>query len=147
MVAHNEKIKCISIELSQKFFIEAKKRFTNYKNVKLLRGDSGIILPKIIRNIEKPALFWLDGHYSGGATAKGKLQTPVINELNAVLASPIRGHVILIDDIRNFNGKHDYPYLDKVLLKIRKSKRFDVEISGDVARITPKNQNSPYKKL
>ena len=67
----------------------------------------------MIQEIEGPALFWLDGHYSGGGTAKGEMCTPIIQELKVIgLRSP--QDVILIDDARLFTGRDDYPTLDEV---------------------------------
>jgi hypothetical protein len=64
-------------------------------------------------------LFWLDAHYCGGMTAKGSEETPVIKELTQVLAHPVAGHVILIDDARCFTGKNGYPTLGEVSAIIR----------------------------
>jgi hypothetical protein len=55
-----------------------------------------------VRQLQEPALFWLDGHYSGVDTGKDELDTPVSAELEAILGSPVKGHVILIDDARCF---------------------------------------------
>lgn len=63
--------KIISIELGVDLFVKAKKGFKNDKNVVIIQGDSREMLPKILKDINKPAIFWLDGHYSAGITAKG----------------------------------------------------------------------------
>ncbi len=60
-----------------------------------------------------PALFWLDGHYSGGITARGELDTPIRKELSRVFASPWP-HVVLIDDASDFTGRGDYPAVDEL---------------------------------
>ena len=41
-------------------------------------------VPELVRQLDGPALFWLDGHYSGGDTAKGELDTPVSAELESI---------------------------------------------------------------
>ena len=51
---------------------------------------------------EERALFWLDAHYSGGDTAKGQSNTPVMSELEAILAYSRRNDIILVDDLRYF---------------------------------------------
>jgi len=61
-----------SIELSNELYEKAKRRFTGDDRIKIIHGDSGIELGKLIARLEQPALFWLDGHYSAGETAKGE---------------------------------------------------------------------------
>lgn len=50
----------------------------------------------------------------------------------------MRGHVILIDDVRCFDGSLDYPYLDDFLAVIRAEGRYHLEVSTDILRMTPK---------
>ena len=138
VIANNQHVHCTSIELAESFFQEAMIRFASHPNVRLLQGDSGVLMPQVVAELREPALFWLDGHYSGGSTAKAGLETPISAELRAVLDSPISQHVILIDDIRCFNGAHDYPHLDDLLRDVRSDGRYSVEVSTDIARLTPR---------
>lgn len=48
---------------------------------------------------------WLDAHYSGGTTAKGKKSSPLKDELEIIKKHPIKNHIILIDDV-NCMGKN-----------------------------------------
>ena len=137
-IAHDKSVACTSIELSNEYFHKAFQRFRGYPNVMLKWGDSAAVLPECVQSLKSPALFWLDGHYSGGNTASGKSDTPVSDELRAILDSPIKTHVILIDDARCFDGTHAYPYLDALLQTIRQSDNYNVEISADIIRLTPK---------
>ena len=91
-----------SIELSDALFEKARQRFESAKNVNLVHGDSGIQLPNVLKELKQPALFWLDGHYSEGFTAKGDKETPIYDELNWIVSVPERRHVIIIDDARCF---------------------------------------------
>jgi hypothetical protein len=101
-----------SIELSPRLFQLAVERFFAFNHISIIEGDSGVVLKKLMPEISKPTLFWLDGHYSGGATAKGILECPIFEELNAILESPhIESVVVLIDDARLFVGTNDYPTL------------------------------------
>ena len=129
---------CISIELSDHYFVAAESRFRYFTNVRLVHGDSASEMTAIVHELREPALFWLDGHYSGGTTARGGFDTPISSELRTIRASPICGHVILIDDARLFDGCHDYPHLDELLRQVRLDGRFAVEVSADVIRLTPK---------
>jgi hypothetical protein len=127
----------ISIELSKKIYKRAKQKFKNDPKVELLQGDSGKKLNEVVPLLKKPALFWLDGHYSHGMTAKGEKECPVPEELNTILKSSLP-HIILIDDARLFNGTHDYPTIEQISEIIRSNNRqYLVEIKEDIIRLTP----------
>ena len=128
--------KIISFELDHNLATQAQKRFATDNHIQIIKGDSGKLLGNHIASINEPCLFWLDGHYSGGITAKGTLETPIKNELSAILSHPVDGHVILIDDARCFNGANDYPTLEELqeFVAARKPEhKFTVE--HDVIRI------------
>jgi hypothetical protein len=131
--------KIYSIELSPILFSYVAERFKSKANIELIQGDSGIEIEKIMKRIRQPALFWLDGHYSAGKTAKGEKDTPILEELECILNSDDLGHVIIIDDARLFGSDPAYPSL-KSLEKLVYSKRSDVEISisYDSVRIIPR---------
>jgi hypothetical protein len=70
-------------------------------------------MPSVLETIHEPALFWLDGHYSGGDTARGDDDTPIRRELEHISKHPMRGrHLIVIDDLRCFDGQNGYPSLE-----------------------------------
>jgi 16S rRNA A1518/A1519 N6-dimethyltransferase RsmA/KsgA/DIM1 with predicted DNA glycosylase/AP lyase activity len=56
--------KIISIELAEDLAKRAQKRFENNQNIKIINGDSGKVLKDIVKEINEPILFWLNGHYS-----------------------------------------------------------------------------------
>lgn len=126
-----------SIELQDHFYQVCRMRFLFRRNVQILKGDSGKILPTILENVRGPALFWLDGHYSGGDTAKGDLETPIMEELRAIRDHGINTHVILIDDVRHF-GQGDYPKIE-TLCELLKSinNAYQIEIKDDILRACP----------
>lgn len=101
-----------SIELDDQLYYRARKKFSGYKHISIHQGDSSRVLPMILTQIQEPCLFWLDAHYSGGITARGEHETPIVEELRCILSHPLAiNHVILIDDARNFVGANDYPTL------------------------------------
>jgi hypothetical protein len=100
-----------SIELSDHYYEQAVKRFRRYKKVHLYHGDSAVMLPEVVARLNGPAVFWLDGHYSGGLTAKGATECPLFGELEAILPDA-RPHILLIDDAHCFVGRNDYPTID-----------------------------------
>jgi hypothetical protein len=130
----------VSIELDKTLFQRAKSRFSEYKNITILRGDSAELLPEYIKDIRKPVLFWLDAHYSAGFTAKGDLNTPINAELESILNHPLNTeHVILIDDARCFNGLDDYPTLNDLKKAIQeKNPNLVMNIRDDIIRIHKK---------
>jgi hypothetical protein len=131
-------IQCTSIELSRQLYEVARKQFNGYKNVKLVQGDSGQKLPELLKKINNPVLFWLDGHYSAGVTACAEKYTPICTELQAILNHSVKEHVILIDDACCFDGTNDYPHIDDLLRVIRDNSNYSVEISMDIIRLTPR---------
>ena len=127
-----------SIELSRELHEGAKKRFRSDRQVHLVWGDSGEQIGKLMKEIRRPALFWLDGHYSRGETARGESDTPIYKELTHILQAPDLGHVILIDDAHCFGNDPGYPALDAVrdfVHALRKDVVIAVE--DDSIRITP----------
>ncbi len=99
-----------TIELAETLHQNAVTRFKGINKVTLYQGDSGQVMPMVVEQLTQSAIFWLDGHYSFGETAKGSRNTPIYAELTALAQSPY-ANVILIDDARHFNGSDDYPAL------------------------------------
>jgi hypothetical protein len=91
-----------TIELSEDLYNQVVKRFENASNVTPYCGDSSYVLPKILKNNGNKYIFWLDGHYSEGVTAKGDVNTPILAELDAIKNVGLTDSIILIDDIRCF---------------------------------------------
>lgn len=129
---------CISIELSEVLYERACKRFDKRKNIRLVQGDSGQKLPELIKDINSPVLFWLDGHYSAGLTSSMDTHTPISAELDAILSHHINRHVILIDDAHCFDGTNNYPHLDELISKIREDGNYTAEVSIDIIRLVPR---------
>jgi predicted O-methyltransferase YrrM len=126
-----------SIELDEVLHEKAKDRFKRAKHIELIFGDSATELPGVVRELDQPALFWLDSHYSGGATAKGDKDTPIREELSCILDSLERGHVIVIDDARLFGNTPDYPSLQELSDYVRaKRANLKIEVMNDSIRIT-----------
>jgi hypothetical protein len=125
-----------TIELSADFYRDAKKRFKRNSHIHLIQGDSGNELGKVLANIDTPCLFWLDGHYSGGRTAKGELEAPIEKELSVIANhSQAQRHVILIDDARCFTGKGGYPTLDRLEEWVKRCGYDQFEVRDDIIRV------------
>lgn len=129
--------KICSIELSFDLYKQCMKRFNNDK-VLLLLGDSAEVLPKLLKGINESVTFWLDGYYSGGETAMGKQNTPLLQELDVIKNHSIKTHTILIDDLRGwYKDTHGFDTLDlmRKILEINPDYVFTLEdgfIPGDI---------------
>jgi SAM-dependent methyltransferase len=107
--------KIISIELSEDLYIRASNRFQDKQHVTILQGDSGKVLRSLVPRLDSPCLYWLDGHYSSGITARGQKDTPILEELNVIGTSRYSlQSAILIDDARCFDGAGDYPSVEEI---------------------------------
>lgn len=131
---------CYSIELSDKYFNYATERFKGNLKVKIIQGDSALMLWDVIKGINGRITFWLDGHYSKGDTALGVWCSPLIVELQQIQKHWSSKHTIIIDDMRVWRKPAvckclEYP-CDKIygfgetdikneLLKINFNYRFD----------------------
>lgn len=126
-----------SIELSPEYYKKAKQRFNKYSKIHIIQGDSGKELFKLVPSLNEPVLFWLDGHYSGGLTAKGDKECPIYEELDAIFNSS-QNHVVVIDDARLFVGENDYPTINELknFVSLKRPAYF-FEIETDSIRLLP----------
>lgn len=130
-----------TIELSATFYAAAQRRFKD-TNVLCLIGDSAEVLPEVLAELDGPALIWLDGHWSGGNTARGSIDTPVVAELEAIFAAAHR-HIVVIDDARLFGGMThhteefaDYPDVEWIT-ELATEHGYMTMVSDDMIRLTP----------
>jgi len=127
----------ISIELGEELWKNAVARFKKYPHITIVKGDSGKVLGGIMKDLEEPAIFWLDGHYSHGITARGEKDCPIYEEVDAIFKYKKLDHVLLIDDARDFKGKADYPTIHELTNYIKaKDNRYTVEVKDDILRYT-----------
>lgn len=95
--------RCVTIESSPPLADAASERFKGDARIEVVKGNSGVVLPLVLSKQDKPALFWLDGHYSGGVTAGQGAPCPVMAELEALRSfRHIFDSLVLIDDARLF---------------------------------------------
>jgi hypothetical protein len=129
-----------TIEITEHYFNLARERFGENTKITQHFGDSTHILPNLLKNLEEPALFWLDAHHSMGKTGCGDKLTPVSEEIDAILEHSIDGHIVAIDDIRSFTGRSDYPMLDKLMHRLREAKpHYDSIVRHDILTYAPKS--------
>ena len=84
--------KIISVEIEQEYFLECYDKFIpqiSEGKVHLFFGDSNIWMDRMLKLVETPALFWLDGHPDGVSG------DPLWEELESLK----KNHTIIVDDI------------------------------------------------
>jgi hypothetical protein len=110
-----------SLEPATSLYDRAVTRFASHKHVKIVNAPSEIEFPRLLPTLKGPVNFWLDGHYSAGATYQGEKDTPVMAELDSIAQylAHLKPIVILIDDVRCFDPSlpeyAGYPPLDKLV--------------------------------
>jgi hypothetical protein len=102
---HFERI--YTIELSPSYTQKAKNKFGDENHIQIIEGDTTVRMAQVCKLLKKPTFFWLDGHYSGGNTARGATDSPVLEEVDQIVATCKPACVIVIDDVRLFNKKLD----------------------------------------
>lgn len=127
--------KVYTIEPDKDLYDNAVKRFRN-KNVELYNDVSENILPTLLPKLNGNLNFWLDGHFSEGATFMGKKVCPVEEELSAIESNLklFNKIYIFIDDSRCFTNEfttQEYPSIDFVIDWARKNK-FSWHIEQDI---------------
>lgn len=128
-----------SVELSKELAELARERFCHDPKVHIINDDSSAAIEAFLGRLDQPAIFWLDAHYSAGVTAKGKLQTPVKEELKSILSHSVKQHQILIDDVKDFNGQNDYPTVEEIFDMVCQfgTGNYEAKVEGAVFRISP----------
>jgi hypothetical protein len=129
--------KIYSIELGEELYKNAVRRFRHQKHITLIHGDSSKVLDTITRQLDQPAIFWLDGHYSGGITAKGEKACPILGEIDAIMRYQAFRQVLLVDDARCFTGKNIYPTIEELTEYIQnENPGYILENKDDILRYT-----------
>jgi len=128
----------VTIEKDSHLFAAAEKRFAPFPHVTVLNGDSGDELPKALKLCEGAIVFWLDAHYSGGVTAGGGTDAPILKELAFIADRRNPGDVILIDDARLFGWERGYPRLSRIRqFAQERLPRHEFRVDTDIICIVP----------
>lgn len=126
-----------SIELSHDYYQKAVEKFERFKHIQIIEGDSSVKLKEVTKILNEPALFWLDGHYSGGKTAKGDLNCPIYRELDTVFSTNF-DHVLVIDDAKDFNGTEDYPTIEELnKYVVAKRSNYKIDVRDNIISFYP----------
>ncbi|BAN69810.1 O-methyltransferase [endosymbiont of unidentified scaly snail isolate Monju] len=133
----------VSIELAEELAQRAQTLFSTCPEVTIVQGDSAERLVEVLADLDEPALFWLDGHYSGGETGHGRKSTPILEELEAIYGHDVADHVIAIDDALCFGKERDYPSLDELeQFVVASGKGRHLEVVDNMILINPAEDGS-----
>ncbi len=116
-----------TIEPSRELFNFSRLRLKTKRNIAFHNGSSEELFHECLLKSGPRLNIWLDGHFSGDITFKGKTNTPIICELNAISQELERFEEIriFIDDVRCFyhdmNEGNDYPKLDFLIAWAREN--------------------------
>ena len=99
----------ITTEYSKETYEKTVGKYGTVNNVNFVLGDSRAVLKVLVPQLNRPALFWLDAHYSGGETYGQDDESPLIEEIQAISISKY-DHFILIDDARLFTSPPPQPH-------------------------------------
>ncbi len=127
-----------SIELAPALHALNRRELAHLPHIRLHLGDSARVLPGLLPGLAGPTLFWLDGHFCAGPSARAEVDTPIRRELEHLFALPAGGHVVLIDDARLFTGRDGYPALAELRDLVRRHRpQATCEVELDIIRIAP----------
>lgn len=122
-----------SIELSGELYARAQQRFAGKPKIHLYQGDSAERLGEVVASIPGPIVYWLDGHYSGGSTARGSAECPIMGELRAIARRANATDAVLIDDARHFGWRPGYPSLKILRAFVQENlPGFALEVRSDI---------------
>lgn len=111
-----------TVELSEQFYNHCKQLAlkNNINNVRFYNGSSDEVIELLCKQIEEPAIFFLDSHWSKENTARGNIDVPLLNELKFI-KDRNKNDVVIIDDYRLFgtggNGEVDWTYITEDSIK------------------------------
>jgi hypothetical protein len=127
---------CYAIDIAEKNVIRVRLR-----GVAAWTGDSGVLLPRLLAPIERPACFWLDAHSATeGDDYLAAHPSPLLAELHAILAWPHADRsTVLVDDLRLL-GAPGWPARSE-LAELDLGVRWHAEDADDILRLTPRKEN------
>lgn len=135
-----------TIERAEPIYAEHNERLREIEGVTPHLGDSRSVLPGILESLgDSSAVFWLDGHWSGGGTAGEEDECPIMEELE--LLGQRTGDIVLIDDARLYlcappkpHNPADWPTLVEIIKHVLDWPEVPiVQVVDDVIFIVPQS--------
>lgn len=98
-----------TVEIQEKFQSEAKLNCAGHDNIKFFLGRTEERIPDILKELNGPAIFWLDAHAGGGWYAD-KDDCPLLDELRQIAVRGVADDFVIIDDARGFLAPPPPPF-------------------------------------
>jgi hypothetical protein len=102
----------VSVELDRALYEFCADRFAGDDHIDIRHGDATELVPQAVAEVGRPALVFLDGHFSGPGTALGDELEPAATILDRLGAVAPPGTTVIVDDLRLFGVASDYPPLE-----------------------------------
>ncbi len=126
-----------TVEFDPALVRHAQQRFARWPHIHVHQGDSKLVVPRILRALHGPALFWLDAGYPGWAGEKTD-STRLGSELEAILRH-LPTHVVLLDNADCYDGLDGHPNLAALTERVQRDfPGRQLEVQWNMVRITPK---------
>ena len=109
-----------TIEIKKELHEFSKNKLKDIPNITCLHGDTSILLEQLLNNINirTNCMFFLDAHYSSGETGKGKLDVPLLEELDIINKTYKKNGIIIVDDYNLFGTKGNEDWSNITIDKI-----------------------------
>jgi len=138
--------KVITIEISKGLFDFTSKKFINHQNIHNFLGDSSVVMKDLLDELDAPAVFFLDGHASGGVTESGELPSPIEKELKILSSfNYLQNSIVFIDDAVGFDGTNSYPRYEEIERWCLQNGFDKPRIELEMIIICPKTQDTQKK--
>lgn len=95
-----------SVEVWERLYREFKEQLGSNEFVTLYHGDSPDTLPTMLADVHESAVIFLDAH--AAVDGKDRVQygkSPVLFELQAIRQHHLKNHIIMVDDIDDFDAE------------------------------------------
>lgn len=128
-----------TIEVEPSLAALARQRFAKQTHIEVIEGDSSQVLEELCDRIDRPCLFYLDGHYSGGITGMGEVECPILAEIDAIFERTRAPFRIVIDDARLFGSDPAYPALSDLREHLlRREPSLEIRVENDAILLAGK---------
>lgn len=106
-----------TIEIAPHYFHRTRANYSGNK-ITFHLGDSSKVLPALAPTLDRPTIFFLDGHWSCDDTGKGEIDCPLLEELQALVDKCAPESLIIIDDMRLTGTNYDVDWSNVTADKI-----------------------------
>lgn len=124
-----------SVEVWEHMYRQFVQQLGESPTVRLYLGQSPDMLPQMMSNVNDQATIFLDAHAATETDDREKYgKSPVLFEIEVIAKHPVKNHIIMVDDIDDFDlgqyddiyGKVDVDMIKREITKIDKKYKFEI---------------------